>query len=448
MATILIIAAQFKRYAAGLALCGFAVTLLAVALATGPTQAQGDTPTPAPTPTTPQPCGEGAAIAFQPEPHERTSGHYALFDAYWERTEPDPAETPGIEGERRNTGLLHTNECPPLVSKTENDEGETVVTWTASGVDIDDLIIHVEDSRQVTVVQGDPDDPDSQHATSQLRLDQYPEVEKHASTGDKVWWLQLDDPGLNGEQTSDLTLGFSTHRFDETYWTKIRYEFRLERNPGFDPDEHPHLLAYRARQSDRPRTELVWDSAQVGVTAVEMAPGVPVNDLQWIFTKAGTYKIYVQPVGYVRQTNPHRPGEEGYDANWRPISANETEPGEVKTYVIHVGPLKEVEPPQLGIGRSVPENSPTGANVGDPILVFSEASDLEYSLFGDGHDNFAVTATVDTDPYSVQITVAEDANLDYDTKSIYDLTLAVTNKIDHESNPDASLDDTLLVRIV
>ncbi|MYC33203.1 MAG: cadherin repeat domain-containing protein [Chloroflexi bacterium] len=434
---------QLKIYGGILAIVALVVAALVQTLTSG---AQAQSP---PNPYgDPRPCGLGPDTReFEmPEPHEKTSGHYALFDAYWEKTEPDQAETPGLGDEQANTGLLHTNECPPLVTNTTETQGldtVAVTKLTESRVDIDELIVHVEDSRQVTVVQGDPDDLSTHH----LRLDQYEEVGDYVDAGDRVWWLRLDDPDLGGDQKSDLALGFSTKRFDEKYWTGVHYEFRLERNPGIDPGEHPHLLAYRARQTSLPGAKLVWNSAKVGVTPVVIAPGVLIDDLQWVFTKAGTYEIYVQPVGYVRQHNPHKRDEEGYDVNWKAISANATEPGEVKKYVIHVGPLAEVEPPQFGVIRSVPENSAAGTNVGDPVLAFSEASDLEYSLSGDGHENFAVASTTEADPYSVQIKVAEGSSLDYETEATYDLTLGVTNKIDHESNPDSTIDDTLLVRI-
>ena len=430
---------QLKVYSAVLVIVALVAAALALALTSG-AQAQNATNTY----DDPQPCGPGAANAFQPEPHEKTTGHYALFDAYWENTGPDQAQTPGLDPDQTpdNTGSLHTNECPPLVT-TETQGRETVTTLTDSGVDIDELIIHVEDSRKVTVAEGDPDDRSTHH----LRLDQYEEVRGYVNVGQQVWWLRLDDPDLSGDQKSDLTLGFSTHRFDEKYWTKVSYEFRLLRNPGIAPSEHPHLLAYRARQSGVPGATEVWDSAKAGIASMEMAPGELINDLQWVFTKPGTYEIYAQPVGYVRNENPHAEGDEEYDANWKAISANVTEAGEVKKYVIHVGPLAEVEPPLLGVIRSVPENSPAGTNVGDPFLVYSEASDLGYSLSGVGHENFVATATTDADPYGVQIKVAEGASLDYETKATYDFTLGVTNKIDHESNPDPTIDDTLVVRI-
>lgn len=55
----------------------------------------------------PQPCGPGADTAFQPEPHEITSGHFALFDAYWRFPDADP------DHRVEDTNYLHTNLCPP-----------------------------------------------------------------------------------------------------------------------------------------------------------------------------------------------------------------------------------------------------------------------------------------------------------------------------------------------
>ena len=420
-----------KLFGAVLVLTLIAAVAVTITLTAGPTQAQNATNTY----DDPQPCGPGAATAFQPEPHEVTIGHFALFDAYWQWTNSENLD---------NTGILRTNTCPPLVSETENDEGETVTTLTASGIDIDEAIFHVKDNHKATVVAGDPDDSNLSH----LSLIQFPDLKSYADVGDQVWWLRLDDPGLIGDQTSDLIFGFSTKRFDSQYWhaddgdPPFRFKFEIQRNPGIDPAEHPHLMAYRVHQRNTAAARLIWDSSRTDTTDMVMEAG-QIENLHWIFTKPGTYEISVHLQGWVRKARPAGAGRD-----WRPISSNTTETSEVKRYVIQVGtPLTEVEPPRFGVSRSVAENSAAGTNVGDPILIFSESSDLEYSLSGDGHENFAVAATTDADPYSVQIQVAEGASLDYETESTYDLTLGVSNKVDHENNPDPAIDHTLAVRI-
>lgn len=248
------------------------------------------------------------------------------------------------------------------------------------------------------------------------------------------------------DETSDLTLGFSTKRFDEQYWDAddgppFRYKFEFERDPGIDPDEHPHFFAYRAREEGAVTAELVWSSLEADVTDMAMQAG-QLEALEWVFTQPGTYEISVHLQGWVRHDRPLDAGED-----WRPISEYRTETSEVKRYVIQVGSaLDEVEPPRFGVNRSVAENSPAGTRVGNPITVFpAEVEALEYRLSGEGHENFGVVSH--TAPYSAQIVVADGAQLDYETRDTYELTLGVTDNVDHESNSDDSLDDTLAIRI-
>ena len=166
-------------------------------------------------------------------------------------------------------------------------------------------------------------------------------------------------------------------------------------------------------------------------------------DLEWVFTRPGTYEIWVHLQGWVRHPNP----TEDTSGEWAAISEYETVTSEVKRYVIQVGDdLDEVEPPQFGVNRRVVENSPAGTLVGDPIHVLqTDVDDLEYRLSGEGSEDFSLVPY--TGAHSVQIVVADGAQLDYETRPVYDLTLGVTDNLDHESNWDTSLDDTLLVRI-
>ena len=390
----------------------------------------------------PQPCGPGAETAYQPEPHEITQGHFALFDAYWEWRVQDPDD--------ENVGLLHTNLCPPLVTQTTETDflgrQTTVTSLTDSGIDIDEAIFHLLDKHQVTVVDGAEYDP----AAGQLPADQYRELvaDEHINVGSEVWWLRLDDPNTAGvDETSDLTLGFSTMRFDGQYWGNardggppFRYKFEVERDPGIDPGNDPHLFVYKARQQGAAKAELIWSSAEADVKDLEMQPG-EIEDLQWVFTQPGTYEIWVHLQGWVRHVSLTDAAPD-----WRPISEYTTVTSEVKRYVFQVGDtLEETEPPRFGVSGSVAENSPGGTPVGNPITVFSEVEELEYRLSGEGSEQFDLIRYAG--PHSVQIVVANDAQLDYETKASYDLTLGVTDNVDHEHNEDFSLDDTLTVRI-
>ncbi len=397
----------------------------------------------------PQPCGPDAGNAFMPEPHEITEGHFALFDAYWEDTSATESVDPGGK-----TGVLHTNTCPPEVTTTtELDDfgNETrVTTLSDSTLDIDEAIFHVQDVYQAKAVDGTPDTSEG----AQISLTEYPELDRFVDANDTVWWLQLDDPDTDADETSNLTIGFSTRNVvgDKHVWhaedgdPPLRYRLEVERYPGHS-DDHPHFLAYKApKLNDATHTTedgLVWSSANAGVSVLELQPGTELEDLQWIFTDEGTYEIWVELVAHVRQYGDDDPDK---PEGWAAISPNLTETGEVKRYVIQVGDFEEEEPPLFGLNLSVPENSAPGTVVSPPLPILeAEAPTLYYELSGDGSDQFALETT--TNPHTVQIVVADGADLDYETQSEYELRLSVTDRLDHESNRDLPTDDVLGIQI-
>ena len=111
--------------------------------------------------------------------------------------------------------------------------------------------------------------------------------------------------------------------------------------------------------------------------------------------------------------------------------------------------LDETEPPIFGVNLEVEENSLGGVRVGDPIPVYNaEADVLYYDLTGPGHSNFDLLASSSTAPHTVQIVVADGADLDFEAEeSSFELHLSVTDKVDHESNFNPYADDVLIVRI-
>ena len=448
-------------YTAGLALAALVIGLLAVTMTAGPALAQGPGTggnTATNTWPNPQPCGsdDDSATAFMEEPHEVTEGHFALFDAYWEQLGGNRAL------DDTNTGVLHINECPPLMVTTREDDGfgtiTEIITRTAreKGMDIDEAIMHVLDDYKVDVV------PTNANATSgQLSLEEYPEVRRGlglgttdpVATGTQVWWLKLDDPDTTDvDETSDLGMGFSTALFDDKYWLTraegkpMRYKFVVESYPAnpTNPEDVPHFFTYEAPREGNARATLVWDGFRPSVEKTDMLmdPG-EYRALQWVFTKPGTYVLTVTIQGSVRNAN-NPPLGAGLD--WKPISGNDTEAAAAR-YTIHVGDeLIEMEPPLFGVNLSVAENSPGGVNVGDPIPVYNtEAKVLYYDLIGKGSENFNLATT--TDPHTVRVVVADGASLDYETTPSYDLALTVTDRVDHEDNRDLSVDDGLAVRI-
>ena len=435
MDTIINFPRRFTLYAVAMALAGLVITLLAVNMTAGPAQAQ--TPDANNNYANPKPCGPGAEDAFQPEPHEVTEGHIAFFDSYWE-----------WRGDSMDVGVLHTNMCPPKMEKTTKRQGQATVevtTRTESHLDVDEAIIHVKDVHHATVVA-----TNAEATSGQLSLQEYPRVGKAAEVGDKVWWLRLNDPDTDADETSDLSLGFSTELLDPIYWfteadgKPMRYMFETERYPGSDPQDVPHFFTYEAPlRNNGEQEDPVWDSTEVHVNPMLMDPG-EYRPVQWVFTKPGTYILSVHLLGHVRDADGRHPdaGE-----GWKPASGNKTETGEVRRYTIQVGDtLEEMEPPTFGVNFDVDENSPGGTKVGDPILVYdSEADALDYKLSGKGHANFSLVPA--TEPHSVQVVVSDGADLDYEKKTSYDLRLSVSDNIDHENNPDPVVDDVLAVQI-
>ena len=463
MDTIIKAPRRFTLYGAVLAMAALVITLLAVAYATGLAQAQGtgntDDYVNHSTYPDPQPCGPGAGTAFMAEPHEITTGHYALFDAYWrtikEGTSIGGMDVPGV-------GVLHTNLCPPeMVKKTQVDpetEEETVIIARSArngGMDVDEAIMHVLDKHKEDVVA-----TNAEATGGQLSLAEYTEVQGFVSAGDEVWWLRLDDPDTvddpntpekENDETSDLGMGFSTLLLKDKHWLTraegkpMRYKFEVERHPA-DPTDVPHFFAYEAPKAGNAEAKLVWTSTKPDIDDDDMLldPG-EYRALQWVFTKPGTYILSVHLQGVVRD-DTRKPA--GAGADWKPISGNETETSEVYRYTIQVGDtLEEIEPPIFGVNLSVEENSPAGVKVGDPIPVYNaDAGTLYYTLTGDGHSDFE-PVVASTDPHAVQIVVAEGASLDYETMPSYELNLSVTDKVDHEDNFNPYPDDVLIVKI-
>ncbi len=472
MDTIIKAPRRFTLYGAVLAMAAVVITLLAVAYATGPAQAQStdggtgggntDDGVNLATYPDPQPCGPGAGTAFQPEPHEVRTGHFAFFDAYWRITGRS------VEGDSPDIGVLYINECPPKMVTQKRRDGTTVTTRKVSNIDIEEAIMHVLDKHKEDVVA-----TNAEATAGQLSLEEYPAVRKGLGleegdpvpAGTQVWWLRLDDPdtttGANKDETSDLGIGFSTALFDGDYWHRpgmdangnphkaMRWKLEAESYPG-DPTNSAdvlHFFTYKAPKAGNARAELVWDGFRPGDEATDMVmdPG-EYEALQWVFTKPGTYELLVELQGHVRDTD-NKPDGAGQD--WKPISSNDTET-RTATYTFHVGDkLAETEPPIFGVNRSVSENSPGGVKVGDPIPVYNaDAVTLYYDLEGDGKENFKTVAG--TNPHTVQIVVADGASLDFETRPSYDLELTVTDKLNHEGDkdsPEPVIDDTMIVRI-
>ena len=90
--------------------------------------------------------------------------------------------------------------------------------------------------------------------------------------------------------------------------------------------------------------------------------------------------------------------------------------------------------------RSVPENTPSGRNIGSPVAATDPDGDtLTYTLGGTDASSFSIVST------SGQLRTS--AALDYETKSSYSVTVSVRDSKDADGNADTATDDTIDVTI-
>ncbi len=429
---------------AALAIATIAI-VLAVTSTAGPAWAQRGGPTSAP-----QLCGPGQDN-FPANPDEVvSSGHYALFDGYWEAV-------PGL-GDEPTTGTLNDNLCPPAATHTDVSTGrgqtKEVTTRSPSKIDVRTTIIQVKDTHQVDVVA-----TNAEAGTTKLSLEKYKEVraglglEKNdpVPAGTKVYWLRLEDGSL---PPSDLVLGFSTGLLDGNYWDNpgsgptFEYELESVRVLGAKPSDLPHVLTYWEPELRKDgKSVVVWDGVNTDVNSMPMEAG-EYEHLEWVFTKPGTYVLQVHLKGHVRQSKP-----EGWKTEingpWKALTADKTVTSEVKRFVFQVGDLHINDQPHFGVSRTVKAGSAANTNVGDPIPLYGvDGDELHFTLEGSGHEDFKIVEVAGVlASITAQLAVAEKADLRYAERPYYDLRLRVSDRHDHENNKDTEQDDVIAVRI-
>ncbi len=439
MATIIQDSRRIRFYAAAMTLAALVIAVLAVTFATGPAWAGV-------VGTVPDPCGPGRDNFPDNPAAQKSSGHYAIFDAYWL---PDP----GLGDDVRD-GTLNNNLCPPSAKHEDKTDPWTHVTveettLTPADIDLRTTVIHVNDTHEAFVVAKNSD-----AGTDKLSLEKYDGVRRalglgkteSVGAGTQVHWLRLEDPDL-GTGPSSLVLGFSTGLLSDDYWRHddehgvvlsefpFQYELESVRYHGPHAAQLPQVLTFWEPELG---SGLVWNSLDTDVNTMPLRAG-EYEHLEWVFTHPGTYVLEVHLKGHVRQVPP-----DGAGNDWKKITDKDTTvTSEVREYVFQVGPLTLNHDPVFQVVRSVKENTAIGTLVGDPIPVHRGDNDpLTFTLTGPGHGQFSVEADSDG---NAQIKVAGD--LDYETKRSYGLTLGVSDGKDHEGNDDDSIDDTIPVRI-
>ena len=442
-----------------LAMAALLAVLLAVTLTAGPTQAQtGIDPVDPRTGDNedfydePHPCSEEA----QPDANTVSiisEGYYAVFDAFWDY----------------EVGHLSDNFCPPEVTVTtethtdeETGEETTVTVYDRSdaNIHISETAFSIPDSYKVTVIDSRPstvNGTSSKVTGETIDLADYPFLREAVSAvkpgpdstaenpttvfaNNTVYWVRLDEPGTTADETSPLKIGFSTALMKDGDWhnpngNPVQFHFGAVHVVG------ANFFAFDQRETDTPLTNSKWSNIETATEGkIDMAVG-EYRPMQLLFTQPGEYLVQARIQAHVRREAPA-----GSDPNWEPINPGDSITSPAEWYTFYVGPLTLNQDPVFGIERAVPENSAAGVAAGRAAPVLDEdAGDTHtFNLTGGGADKFILSATGD----GVQIAVADGAVLNYEDRQSYDLTLQVSDGKDRFSHVDASVDDTIPVRIV
>ena len=363
MDTIINAPRHFRLYGAVLAMAALLVTLLAVTLTAGPTQAQVDLD-PDQLPRIgdnadeyddPLPCSEKAV------PDANTvgiirDGYYALFDAFWDY----------------EVGHLSNNFCPPAVTQTteEDDEGEevTVTTRTDANIHISETVFAIPDSYKVTVVDSRPgvtNGTSSDVTGDTINIADFPFLAENGAVSavttdgqfadNSLWWVRLDQPWTTDDETSDLQIGFSTDLLEEADWFKDENDDDVSDGPpvlfrflavhvlqdGTPQEAHvlgAHMFAFDQRATDTALEDPQWSNVRTATESeIEMQTG-QYRQMQFAFTEPGVYLVQVNVEGYVQHTPPA-----GASNDWIPVSPDESITSPVQWYTFHVGPEADLD---------------------------------------------------------------------------------------------------------
>ena len=248
------------------------------------------------------------------------SGHYALFDAYW-----NPAE-----------GELTNNPCPPSVEHVPEipasgfDPGTPARDGRSpSSINIGaepPTIIHIPRSAWVDLNEADTPYPRDQYpalwaADAAENRDTDGDGEGDGG-GDRIVWALPACPPDGSPETGGLCLSFSTALLESADWDgDIKFLMDHVHQIDIDRQDPRYVLAYDV-PAEGATGELTprWNSSDVGVAEV-LVPAGGYDRPVWFFTDLGTYEIQVHI--------------DGSPAG--PVAVESSVSSDVREYIVHVG---------------------------------------------------------------------------------------------------------------
>ena len=291
------------------------------------------------------PCGPGAADTPANPTAVINSGHFALFDVYWDNT-----------NDATSGKTLNNNLCPPAVTNSRAGDEEEGITETftraASNIDIRETLFHIPTSTEVTfaatTVNGTDDEGNFYPTT--FGADQYDFL---GNAGDKLWIVSSHDE-------EHLNPGFSTALLPDDFLEEGNVQFEIEavRVPGTTVADRGVAYAFdNADGNNNTSREVRWRSdAPHGLIDVPVGNSNTkrYKHLHWAFTKPGIYQIQV----HARATPT---------ADYLGRKQIVTVTSEVQLYTFQVGELAD-----LGVTVTADNATPaTGSNV---VITYTAAN--------------------------------------------------------------------------
>ena len=293
------------------------------------------------------PCGPGAADPPANPTAVINSGHYALFDLYWDNT------TQATSGKTLNANL-----CPPAVTTSsvgnEDENGEVVsTTYTftraASNIDIGETLFHIPTGNKVTFAATTITATNTKGKTypTTFGADRYGFL---GDAGDELWIVSKHDE-------EHLNPGFSTALLPDDFLQddeKVRFELEAVRVPGESVADRGVAFAFGNADADNDTAnEVLWRSdAPHGLIGLGVGSNIKrYHHLHWGFTKPGIYEMQVH--ARALPTTDY-------------LVDDQTITSEVRRYTFQVGELAD-----LGVTVAPDDDRPA---TGDDVVITYTAS--------------------------------------------------------------------------